>query len=71
VDPPIHHGGVAYFIQPWKPVHGGGKLGNPGDIPRFQVNKLYEPTGEFYDHMKQFAFDQASKEFPWHLDWNK
>jgi hypothetical protein len=48
-----------------------GSWGIPGDIPRFEVNNLAYPTGDFYEHIRNYAVDQASKEFPWHLDWNK
>jgi hypothetical protein len=49
----------------------GGSWGIPGDIPKFEVNSLAYPIGEFYEHIRNYAIDQASKEFPWHLDWNK
>ena len=45
--------------------------GTAGEIPPFEVNTLAAPTGDFADHMKQYAFDQGSKEFPWHVNWNR
>ena len=49
----------------------GATWGKAGDVPPFEVNSLAAPTGEFADHMKQYAFDQGSKEFPWHVNWNR
>jgi hypothetical protein len=41
------------------------------EVPDFEINSLAAPTGEFWDHMRQYAFNQACREFPWHHNWNK
>lgn len=41
------------------------------DIPSFEVNSVTALTGEFWEHMRRYALEQAPFEFPWHLDWNK
>jgi hypothetical protein len=41
------------------------------DVPAVEVNRLGEPIGSFWDHMKPYIFDRASYIFPWHVDWNK
>jgi hypothetical protein len=41
------------------------------DVPAVEVNRLGEPVGLFWDHMKPYLFDRAAYVFPWHADWNK
>lgn len=41
------------------------------NVPPFEVNSLAAPIGQFWDHMRDFAFGQAAREFPWHLNWNR
>jgi hypothetical protein len=37
------------------------------DVLDFEVNSLTAPMGD----MRQYAFNQACREFPWHHNWNK
>jgi hypothetical protein len=48
-----------------------GSWGLVSEVPEYEVNSLAAPTGDYWDHMRQYAFDQACWEFPWHLNWNK
>jgi hypothetical protein len=41
------------------------------EVPDYEVNSLAAPIGEFWDHMRMYAFNQACREFPWHLNWNQ
>jgi hypothetical protein len=40
-------------------------------LPPVEVNRLGEPTGIYWDHMKPYLFDHAAYICPWHADWNK
>jgi hypothetical protein len=41
------------------------------DIPPVEINRLGEPTGGFWDHMRPYVFDRGAYTFPWHLNWNR
>ena len=41
------------------------------DVPLCEVNSMAQPVGQFWRHMKDFAFERAAYTFPWHLDWSQ
>jgi hypothetical protein len=41
------------------------------EIPPLEVNELNHPCGDYWRCMKNWAFEKASNDFEWHLDWNK
>jgi hypothetical protein len=41
------------------------------DVPPVQINRLGEPTGPFWDHMKPYIFDRGAYIFPWDVNWNR
>lgn len=41
------------------------------DVPPCQVNSMAHPVGDFWRHMKNFAFERAAYTFPWHVDWSQ
>jgi hypothetical protein len=41
------------------------------DVPPVEVNRLGEPTGAFWDHMKPYVFDRGAYTFPWDINWNR
>jgi hypothetical protein len=41
------------------------------DVPPVEVNRLGEPSGAFWDHMKPYVFDRGAYIFPWEVNWNR
>lgn len=41
------------------------------DVPPCEINSAVQPVGQFWKHMKNFAFERAAYTFPWHLDWSQ
>lgn len=41
------------------------------DVPPCQVNNMAHPIGQYWKHMKNFAFERAAFTFPWHVDWSQ